>query len=214
MDKVELQKLREEYSLSSLDESDVLQNPIEQFKQWIQEALKAGVPEPNAMNLATVDKDGKPHSRIVLLKGFDEKGFVFFTNYASDKGREIEANPNVSLCFFWIELERQVRIDGVAKKISKEESEAYFKSRPNKSQIGALASNQSEVVENRLFLEQKFEKLEAKFTEGEVPMPETWGGYVIKPSALEFWQGRRSRLHDRIKYEWKADNWIIKRLSP
>ncbi len=214
MDKVELQKLREEYSLSSLDESDVLQNPIEQFKQWIQEALKAGVPEPNAMNLATVDKDGKPHSRIVLLKGFDEKGFVFFTNYASDKGREIEANPNVSLCFFWIELERQVRIDGVAKKISKEESEAYFKSRPHKSQIGALASNQSEVVENRLFLEQKFEKLEAKFTEGEVPMPETWGGYVIKPSALEFWQGRRSRLHDRIKYEWKADNWIIKRLSP
>ncbi len=214
MDKIELQKLREDYSLSSLDESDVLQNPIEQFKQWIQEALKAGVPEPNAMNLATVDYEGRPHSRIVLLKGFDENGFVFFTNYASDKGREIEANPNVSLCFFWIELERQVRIDGVAKKISKSESEAYFKSRPHKSQVGALASNQSEVVENRLFLEQKFEKLEAEFVEGEVPMPETWGGYVIEPSVIEFWQGRRSRLHDRIKYERKVDNWIIKRLSP
>ncbi len=214
MDKVELQKLREEYSLSSLDESDVSQNPIDQFKQWIEEALKAGVPEPNAMNLATVDKKGRPHSRIVLLKGFDENGFVFFTNYASDKGKEIEENPHVSLCFFWIELERQIRIDGVAKKISKVESEAYFKSRPHMSQIGALASNQSEIVENRLFLEQKFEKLEAKFTEGEVPMPESWGGYVIDPSALEFWQGRRSRLHDRVKYEWKADNWIINRLSP
>tara|TARA_R110002096_G_scaffold329006_6_gene523081 strand:- start:47639 stop:48283 length:645 start_codon:yes stop_codon:yes gene_type:complete len=214
MDKIELQKLREDYSLSSLDESDVLQNPIEQFKQWIQEALKAGVPEPNAMNLATVDNEGRPHSRIVLLKGFDENGFVFFTNYASDKGREIEANHNVSICFFWIELERQVRIDGVAKKITKAESEAYFKSRPHKSQVGALASNQSEVVENRLFLEQKFEKLEAEFVEGEVPMPETWGGYVIEPSVIEFWQGRRSRLHDRIKYERKADNWIIKRLSP
>ncbi len=214
MDKVELQKLREEYSLSSLDESDVSQNPIDQFKQWIEEALKAGVPEPNAMNLATVDKKGRPHSRIVLLKGFDENGFVFFTNYASDKGKEIEENPHVSLCFFWIELERQIRIDGVAKKISKVESEAYFKSRPHMSQVGALASNQSEIVENRLFLEQKFEKLEAKFTEGEVPMPESWGGYVIDPSALEFWQGRRSRLHDRVKYEWKADNWIINRLSP
>ncbi len=214
MNKVELQKLREEYSLNSLDENDVLQNPIEQFKLWLEEALKAHVPEPNAMNIATVDSEGKPHSRIVLLKGCEENGFVFFTNYSSDKGREIAENNNVSLCFLWLELERQIRIDGVAKKLSRADSEMYFKSRPHKSQIGALASNQSEVVESRLFLEQKFEKLEAELVEGEVPMPETWGGYIVEPCAIEFWQGRRSRLHDRIKYERRANNWIIKRLSP
>ncbi|MEX0721797.1 MAG: pyridoxamine 5'-phosphate oxidase, partial [Balneolaceae bacterium] len=156
----------------------------------------------------------KPHSRIVLLKGYNEDGFIFFTNYASDKGKDLEQNPNAALCFFWIELERQVRIEGTVEKIPKADSENYFKSRPHKSQIGALASNQSEVVENREFLEKKFEELSEKYTEDNVDMPETWGGYLVKPTMFEFWQGRRSRLHDRIKYTLEDGEWGIRRLSP
>lgn len=166
------------------------------------------------MSLATVDGSGKPHNRIVLLKGFDEDGFTFFTNHASNKGDEIEANPNVAACFFWIELERQVRIEGTAHKLPKQESEAYFKTRPYMSQIGALASNQSEVVPGRDFLDAKFKDLSEKYSEGEVPMPETWGGYKVGPVYFEFWQGRRSRLHDRIVYSKEGSSWSVKRLSP
>ena len=209
-----LQKLREDYSKNSLDESDVDKNPFKQFELWMEEAVQAEVPEPNAMTLATVDELQKPHSRIVLLKGLEDDSFIFYTNYASDKGKELEQNPNASLCFMWFELERQVRIDGTVEKLPKEESEAYFKQRPYKSQLGALASNQSAEVPNRKFLEEKFSELESKYPEGKVPMPETWGGYRVIPEAIEFWQGRRSRLHDRIKYELTGNKWDIKRLSP
>lgn len=214
MDNKHIRKLREDYSLSTLDENDVHADPIEQFKIWLDESLKAILPEPNAMTLSTVDSDQKPHSRIVLLKGIEKNGFIFYTNYKSDKGRDIESNPNVSICFLWKELERQVRIEGVAKKISSEASEEYFVSRPVKSQIGAVASEQSSVIENRAILEEKFEALTKLYSTGHVPMPDHWGGYVVEPTSIEFWQGRRSRLHDRIKYEKEKKNWIIKRLAP
>lgn len=214
MNKEQLQKLREDYSKHSLDESDVNSDPVEQFESWMKEAIDAEVPEPNAMTLSTVDANNKPHSRVVLLKGIEEGDFVFYTNWQSEKGSELEQNPSAALCFLWLELERQVRIEGVAEKLSQEESEEYFKKRPYKSQIGALASNQSSVVPNREFLEKRFEELEEKYNEGDVPKPESWGGYRIKPEVLEFWQGRRSRLHDRIKYEKVGNKWDIKRLSP
>lgn len=214
MDNKNIQKLREDYSLSTLDENDVHVDPIQQFKIWLDESLKAMLPEPNAMTLSTVDSDQKPHSRIVLLKGIEKNGFIFYTNYKSDKGRDIESNPNVSICFLWKELERQVRIEGVAKKISSEASEEYFVSRPVRSQIGALASEQSSVIENRTILEEKFEALTKLYSTGHVPIPDHWGGYVVEPTSIEFWQGRRSRLHDRIKYEKEKKNWIIKRLAP
>ncbi len=214
MDKEKLQKLREDYSKHSLDESDVSSDPIEQFEKWIKEALKAEVPEPNAMTLSTVGAGNKPHSRVVLLKGIENDEFIFYTNHKSDKGAEIAQNPNVALCFLWLELERQVRIEGKAEKLSEDESEAYFKKRPYKSQIGALASDQSSVVPNRAFLEDRFKELEEIYSEGNVPKPESWGGYRVKPEVLEFWQGRRSRLHDRIKFEKVGDKWDIKRLSP
>lgn len=214
MDTNELRKLREDYSQSSLDEHEVAKNPIDQFKIWLDEAITAKLPEPNAMSLATVDAQSKPHNRIVLLKGIENGGFVFYTNYESDKGKEIAENNNVSLCFLWKELERQVRIDGEATKISRADSEEYFKSRPVKSQIGALASNQSSIIPNREFLEEQFESLDKKYEHGNVPLPDYWGGYYIKPEAIEFWQGRRSRLHDRIKFMRDGDNWKINRLAP
>ena len=214
MDNKHIRKLREDYSLSTLDENDVHADPIQQFKLWLDESLKAMLPEPNAMTLSTVDSERKPHSRIVLLKGIEKNGFIFYTNYKSDKGRDIESNPNVSICFLWKELERQVRIEGIAKKISSESSEEYFVSRPVKSQIGALASEQSSVIENRAILEEKFEALTKLYSTGHVPMPDHWGGYVVEPTSIEFWQGRRSRLHDRIKYEKEKKNWIINRLAP
>lgn len=210
----QLQKLRGEYSKNSLDESKVDRNPIKQFEKWMFEALESGVPEPNAMILATVDANHKPKARVVLLKEVDDGSFIFYTNYSSDKGKELQQNPNASLCFMWLELERQVRIEGVTEKIPKSVSEEYFKQRPHQSQLGALASNQSEVVESREVLEDRFAELEKKYNEGEVPMPDTWGGYRLIPEAIEFWQGRRSRLHDRVKYELQNENWTIKRLSP
>ncbi|MBD3616420.1 MAG: pyridoxamine 5'-phosphate oxidase [Gracilimonas sp.] len=214
MNKQQLQKLRGEYSKNSLDESRVDRNPIKQFEKWMFEALESGVPEPNAMILATVDANHKPKARVVLLKEVDDGSFIFYTNYSSDKGKELQQNPNASLCFMWLELERQVRIEGVTEKIPKSVSEEYFKQRPYQSQLGALASNQSEVVEGREVLEDRFDELEKKYNEGEVPMPDTWGGYRLIPEAIEFWQGRRSRLHDRVKYELQNGNWTIKRLSP
>jgi len=210
----DIQKLREDYSQSSLDENDVDKDPISQFKSWLNESIQTKLPEPNAMTLATVDEDHKPHSRIVLLKGIENGKFIFYTNYNSSKGKEMDGNPNVSLCFLWKELERQVRIDGMVQRMSREESEEYFKTRPTKSQIGALASDQSQEIENRYVLEKRFEELHTQYATGNIPMPESWGGYKVEPNSIEFWQGRRSRLHDRIKYEKTETNWTIKRLAP
>ena len=213
MTDINLQKIRKEYTQRSLDESEVDRSPFVQFKQWLTEAIESEVKEPNAMSLATVDASGKPHNRIVLLKGFDENGFTFFTNHASSKGNDIVSNPNIAVCFFWVELERQVRIEGTAEKLPRDESETYFKTRPHMSQIGALASNQSEVVSNRSYLDQKFKELAEKYPE-DVPMPETWGGYLVAPTYFEFWQGRRSRLHDRVAYNKNKSKWSINRISP
>lgn len=210
----EIQKLREDYQKGSLDESDVDRNPYEQFKKWLDEAVTSEVPEPNSMSLATVDASGKPHVRIVLLKGIDERGFIFYSNYDSDKGNQMDVNPNISLCFLWKELERQVRISGKVTRLDREESEEYFKSRPRMSQLGALASNQSEEIESRAVLEERFSSFEAKYEGKEIPMPEQWGGYMVEPTEIEFWQGRRSRLHDRIVFSQDNSNWKIKRLSP
>lgn len=214
METEDIQQLREDYSRNSLDESDVHEDPIQQFKEWIDESIKAKLPEPNAMSLSTVDAENKPHSRIVLLKGIENGGFIFYTNYGSDKGKDMDGNPNVSLCFLWKELERQVRIDGIVRKISREESEEYFQSRPIKSQIGALASSQSSIIQNREELEKNFKSLTEEYSTGNVPMPENWGGYHVDPVAIEFWQGRRSRLHDRVKYIKLTESWTINRLAP
>ncbi|MGB0346252.1 MAG: pyridoxamine 5'-phosphate oxidase [Balneolaceae bacterium] len=210
----EIQKLRLDYSKHSLDVTDVDKNPFEQFKIWFKEALDSNVMEPNALTLATVDEQNQPQTRIVLLKGLEGDKFKFYTNYASDKGNDIEINNKVSICFFWIELERQVKINGIAEKLPFAESEAYFKSRPHMSQIGAHASNQSTEVPNREYLDNQFQKMFSSYEEGKVPKPETWGGYGITPTYFEYWQGRPSRLHDRIVYEKLGSEWKIKRLSP
>jgi pyridoxamine 5'-phosphate oxidase len=207
--------LREDYTAKTLGIKDVLSNPFEQFGVWLQEALNAEVIEPNAMTLATVAADGMPSARIVLLKGYSEKGFVFYTNYDSDKGKEMAGNPNVALVFVWLDLQRQVRIQGKVVKISEEESSNYFQSRPKGSQISAIASPQSQVVANRQVLEQNFEKIAKEF-EGvqQLPRPQNWGGYCVIPSVVEFWQGRRSRLHDRMVYTLEGNTWKIERLAP
>lgn len=210
----DIEKLREEYSQNTLDEKDVDLDPITQFQNWLNESLTARIPEPNAMTLSTVDSSHKPHSRIVLLKGIDKGNFIFYSNYRSDKGKEMDGNPNVALCFLWKELERQVRIEGTVTKLSREESEEYFHVRPVQSQIGAIASDQSLEIENRAVLETKFEELMELYSTGHVPMPDFWGGYLVEPTSIEFWQGRRSRLHDRIKYKKSNNSWTIKRLSP
>lgn len=210
----DIEKLREEYSQNTLDEKDVDLDPVAQFQHWLNESLTAKIPEPNAMTLSTVDSSHKPHSRIVLLKGIDKGSFIFYSNYKSDKGKEMESNPNVALCFLWKELERQVRIEGTVTKLSREESEEYFHVRPVQSQIGAIASEQSLEIDNRAILETKFEELMELYSTGHVPMPDFWGGYIVEPTSIEFWQGRRSRLHDRIKYKKSNNSWTIKRLSP
>lgn len=214
MKKENLPKLRREYTLKTLDEKEVNKDPFKQFEKWFSEALSLMVKDANAMTLATVGNDKKPHARVVLLKEVTGEGFVFYTNYNSDKGREMQENPNAAICFYWPELERQVRIEGVVKKINRSQSEKYFRSRPYKSQIGALASDQSQEVKNRQELEARFAQLSKKYGKAEVPMPEWWGGYVLKPDSIEFWQGRESRLHDRVKYIANGNSWQIKRLSP
>lgn len=206
--------IRTDYKLRSLNESDVNANPFAQFTNWWNEAIASSIDEVNAMTLATVSPEGRPSARIVLLKGFDENGFVFFTNYESRKGKEISDNPHAALVFFWKELERQVRIEGGIEKVSSDESDAYYHSRPTGSQIGAWASPQSEVIDNREILEHNYSELQKKFGNQEVPRPGFWGGYVLRPSMIEFWQGRSSRLHDRIEYRLENGNWKIVRLAP
>ena len=205
--------IRKEYKLKSFQEDEVKADPFIQFNAWWGEAVESNIEEVNAMALATADRDGKPSVRIVLLKGFDTNGFIFFTNYESRKASDMDANPNVSLVLFWKELERQVRIEGEVHKIPGAESDAYFKSRPSGSQISAWCSNQSAVIDSRETLEKKSFELEKKFSDQDIPRPHFWGGYVVKPTLIEFWQGRPNRLHDRIRY--KYDNkWVIERLSP
>ncbi|RYF19439.1 MULTISPECIES: pyridoxamine 5'-phosphate oxidase [Pedobacter] len=209
-----LQNLRQDYKSATLDESDVDNNPITQFTKWFDQAVEAQVYEPNAMTLATADKAGRPNARIVLLKGVDTDGFRFFTNYLSAKGKELKRNPYAALVFFWPDLERQVRIEGIVEKLDKETSEDYFVTRPVASQIGAVASPQSQVIPNREFLEEKFEELKSKSEGKSIAKPAHWGGYIVKPTRIEFWQGRRSRLHDRINFELVKGSWIKTRLAP
>ncbi len=213
---LDIKDLRKEYSAHALDISDVEKHPIMQFKKWFEEAMKAEVPEPNAFNLATADKNGKPSARIVLLKSFDENGFIFFTNYNSRKGQEIEENPQAAMAFLWHELQRQVRVEGSIEKISEKESTDYFKSRPKGSQIGAWASPQSQVIPDRQVLKDKVSDLEQEYQDEEtLPKPAHWGGYRIIPNFIEFWQGRPSRLHDRIAYHKnQKGDWNIERLAP
>ncbi|WP_121353803.1 pyridoxamine 5'-phosphate oxidase [Flavisolibacter nicotianae] len=207
--------IRKEYASETLLEKDIAADPIQQFQRWWTQVLAAEVPEPNAMILATASADGLPSARIVLLKGFDENGFVFFTNYQSFKGTQLDENPKASLVFFWKELERQVRIMGLVSKLPAAESDAYFQSRPIGSRIGAWASPQSQVIENREWLEQKFDERKAEFSNEDVPRPPHWGGYMVKPVMIEFWQGRYSRLHDRIQYTMEENGaWKIERLAP
>lgn len=207
--------VRKDYASQSLDEQHIDKNHIKQFEKWFDEAVKAEVPEPNAMTLATATANGKPSTRIVLLRGFDEKGFVFYTNYSSKKGMELIKNPYASLNFFWHEIERQVRIEGKIEKVSPKQSDEYFASRPKGSQLGAWASTQSRVIKNREELEAKMLELEIKYKTKTVPRPPYWGGFCLSPTLIEFWQGRPNRLHDRIQYELQQNGkWIIQRLAP
>ncbi|KAB7727889.1 pyridoxamine 5'-phosphate oxidase [Rudanella paleaurantiibacter] len=211
---VEIADLRKEYTLNGLDRSDVLADPFAQFRQWFEAALGAGIPEPNAMHLATVGENGRPSGRIVLIKEVDGRGFVFYTNYESDKGQDLAANPVASLTFFYPELERQIRVEGVVEKVTPEESDIYFGSRPRGSQIGAWVSRQSTVIQSRDELTNRQNELEAQFDGKPVPRPPHWGGYRVVPDSIEFWQGRPSRLHDRIRYRLVDGAWVIERVSP
>ena len=210
-----LAELRKIYSLGSMDVADVDRNPFRQFDAWFAQAVDAKLPEPNTMTLATVDSRGRPSARIVLIKGVDERGFMFFTNYESRKGRELADNPHASLLFYWIELERQVRIEGTVVKASPAESDQYYESRPLGSRIGAWASEQSQAIESRTVLEAREKEISAKYGE-HPPRPPHWGGYRLIPDAIEFWQGRPSRLHDRLLYTRAVEggDWQIARLSP
>lgn len=211
---LDLQSMRIEYKRARLDEDSVECTPFLQFEKWFKEAQNAMSPEPNAMLLATSSADNIPNIRAVLLKIFDEKGFVFFTNYNSDKAKEVEANPNVAAEFLWLDLERQVRIIGRCEKISQAESLSYFMKRSRDSQIGTWVSDQSSIISSRKLLAMQIEKIKARFKDGDIPLPDFWGGYRIIPNKIEFWQGRESRLHDRILYTKENDEWRISRLAP
>ncbi len=213
--KMSIANLRKEYTKGSLSEKDLEQNPFKQFEKWFEEAKAAGIEEPNAMALATATKDAKPSIRTVLLKGVDERGFVFYTNYESRKGKELAENPNAALCFHWQPLERQVSIMGMVEKVSREESEAYFRSRPLTSRYGAWASHQSEVIAGKAELLKRAAEMALKYPTGDVPCPPFWGGYRLLPNEIQFWQGQPSRLHDRFRYLKQPDGtWKIDRLSP
>lgn len=209
-----LADLRKDYSLAGLTEKDLARDPFRQFEKWFQEAEAAKLPEPNAMVLSTASREGVPASRIMLLKGIDGRGFVFYTNYLSRKGRDLEGNPQGALLFPWFALERQVIAEGRLTKVSREETEAYFHSRPRLSQLAAWASQQSAIISGRGVLEQAMQAVEEKYAGQEVPVPPYWGGYRLAPETVEFWQGRRSRLHDRLRYRREKENWVIERLSP
>ena len=206
--------LRREYTRAGLDKADLDLDPIVQFHEWFQKVIDADLHEPNAMILATATAEGKPSARTVLLKGYDERGFVFHTNYAGRKAKEIEANPTCALLFYWGELERQVRIEGRASSLSGEESDAYFAGRPRGSRLGAWASEQSRPVEDRSVLEERVRALEAEYDGREIPRPPFWGGYRVEPQEIEFWQGRENRLHDRLVYRREDGAWRIERLQP
>ncbi len=211
----DLANLRHDYAAHGLRRADLDDDPIRQFTAWFTDAAGAGLRDANAMTLATATPAGVPSARIVLLKGFDERGFVFFTNYQSEKGHELEANPHAALAFYWVQLERQIRIAGAVERTSREESKHYFHSRPLGSQLGAWASHQSEVIDARRMLEARLADITERFSEGEIPIPSHWGGYRVIPKTIEFWQGRPNRLHDRFRYLRKDDGaWCIDRLSP
>lgn len=212
---MDLEQIRREYLLGGLRREALAENPITQFKQWLGEAVASAIPDPTAMVLATVDQGGQPDQRIVLLKNLDLRGFIFYTNYESKKAHDMAANPKVSLHFPWHMMERQVRVNGVVEKISLVESIKYFASRPEESQIAAWASKQSSRIDSRAFLLQQFANMKAKFANGQIPLPDFWGGYRVKPLRFEFWQGGANRLHDRFEYLLQEDNkWEIGRLAP
>lgn len=210
----QISQLRRDYVSQPFDESHVTANPLEQFQHWFEEALKADQPDVEAMTLSTSTSDGRISGRIVLLKGFDARGFIFFTNYESRKSRELETNSQAALTFYWHTLNRQIRIEGSVEKVSRPESEEYFRSRPRGSQIGAWASPQSDEIINRDILAERVAEVEARFGEGEIPCPPFWGGWRLQPDKIEFWQGRESRLHDRIVYTKQNGAWRICRLAP
>ena len=210
-----MNELQHQYNSDSIDEKTVDRDPLKLFKRWLDEAIAAGIRLPEAMTLATATTEGKPSARLVLLKGADERGFVFYTNYNSMKARELDANPQAALVFYWPQLERQVRVEGRVKQTSPDESDTYFKTRPRESQIGALASPQSEVIPSREMLQDRADEFEELYRDREVERPAHWGGYRLVPARIEFWKGRASRLHDRISYERQADDtWAITRLAP
>ena len=206
--------MRQEYTREALAEADVDADPVVQFGRWFEQAEQAGLLEPTAMTLATATPDGRPSARMVLLRGFDERGFCFYTNYESRKGGELAANPRAALVFWWGELERQVRIEGRVERTSRAESEAYFRSRPPGSQLSAAASPQSRVIQDRAVLERRVAELAADSADGQVPLPDFWGGYRLTHEVVEFWQGRPNRLHDRLRYRRAGDGWKIERLAP
>jgi pyridoxamine 5'-phosphate oxidase len=208
-------QIRREYLLGGLRRKDLHENPLQQFRQWLEQALESGIAEPTAMVLATCDKQARPTSRVMLLKGVDERGFLFFTNYESRKGRELAENPHASITFFWPALERQIGIVGSVTKLPREESEEYFRTRPLGSRHAAWVSKQTEVIPGRDILEQRLQEVRAQYPAEEVPTPPYWGGWVLKPATIEFWQGRESRLHDRFRYTRQEDGgWNIERLAP
>jgi pyridoxamine 5'-phosphate oxidase len=210
-----LADLRKDYSLAGITEKQLARDPFRQFEKWFQEAEAAKLPEPNAMVLATASSDGRPSARTVLLKGLDGRGFVFYSNYESRKGRELEGNPRATLAFPWFAVERQVIVEGVVAKLAREECEAYFHSRPRLSQLSAWVSQQSSIIPGREVLEENLRTLDKKYAGGEVPLPPHWGGWRLAPETVEFWQGRRNRLHDRLRYRREKDgSWLVERLAP
>lgn len=214
MDTIKLDTMRSEYKQKTLNKQSVDTNPFEQFKIWFEEAINSHIKDPNACTLATCGKSGMPQARVVLLKRYDEQGFIFFTNYTSAKANDLAFNPKATLNFFWLELERQVRISGECEKISTSESLSYFTTRSRGSQLGAWVSKQSKIIESRKILQMQIEKMKEKFKNGQIPLPDFWGGYRLKPQNIEFWQGRENRLHDRVLYSKTDTTWKIARLSP